>query len=66
MQDRLVAVDLEWQPDFGTGRSRVALMQLATSTCALLVRTCRMRYKLPAQLLDFLRCASNPSPCNDA
>jgi ribonuclease D len=57
MQDHVIAIDLEWQPDFGAGRSRVALMQLATSTCAVLVRTCRMKYQLPPKLMEFLRWA---------
>ncbi len=63
MQDRAVAIDLEWQPDFCAGRSsRVALMQLATSACTVLVRTCRMKFQLPPLLLDFLRCASSCHP----
>ncbi|BDA46837.1 probable exonuclease 3'-5' domain-containing protein 2 [Coccomyxa sp. Obi] len=55
MQDALVAIDLEWRPDFGAGQSRVALMQLATSSCAVLIRTCRLKHQLPPSLLDFLR-----------
>ena len=37
----------------------VAMLQLATSSCVLLVRTCRMqrRLELPAALFDLLRCA---------
>ena len=54
MQDRLIAIDLEWRPDFGKGRSRVALIQLSSSTCAVLVRTCRMHFTLPTSLYDFL------------
>ncbi|EIE19787.1 ribonuclease H-like protein [Coccomyxa subellipsoidea C-169] len=55
MQDALVAIDLEWRPDFGAGQSRVALMQLATSSCAVLIRTCRLKHQLPPVLAEFLR-----------
>ena len=57
MQDALVAIDLEWRPDFGACQSRVALMQLATSSCAVLIRTCRLKHQLPPVLIQFLRCA---------
>lgn len=31
-------------------------MQLASSSCAVLIRTCRLKHQLPSLLLDFLRC----------
>lgn len=41
MQDPYVAIDLEWRPEFGRRFTPVALMQLATSRTALLIRTCK-------------------------
>ena len=40
MQDACVAVDLEWRPEgwAGAGPSRVALMQLASASTAVLVQ----------------------------
>ena len=38
-------------------------MQLATSTCCLLIRTCKMGQQLPRILLDFLRCAAPEPAC---
>ena len=55
MADPAVALDLEWRPDHGAGYSRVALLQLASSTVAVLVRPGRMGWKLPLALRDFLR-----------
>eukprot|EP00803_Ostreobium_quekettii_P004580 evm.model.scf_431.2 EVM.evm.TU.scf_431.2 scf_431:19805-21680(+) len=52
MKDRVVAIDLEWKardPD-----SLVALMQLATSTFCLLVRTCQFNFELPQCIRTFL------------
>lgn len=34
MLDDVVAIDLEWRPQFGKGFTPVAMVQLATSTCA--------------------------------
>jgi hypothetical protein len=34
MQDPVVAIDLEWRPEFGRGFTPVAMVQLATSRCA--------------------------------
>ena len=45
----------EWRPDFEGFGNRVALLQLASARTALLVRTCRMRFKLPPALVAFLR-----------
>ena len=59
MRDALIAIDLEWCPDFGAGRSRVALLQLASSSVVVLIRTCRLpRGPLPGPLLEFLRCVA--------
>ncbi len=55
MADRVVGIDLEWRPDVGRSQKhKVALMQLASSTCAVLIRTCRMD-TLPSCLTTFLR-----------
>ncbi|KAG2491215.1 hypothetical protein HYH03_010425 [Edaphochlamys debaryana] len=55
MQDRLIAIDLEWRPETAPGRSSpVALLQLSTATICLLLRTCSMGYSLPQPVVDFL------------
>lgn len=60
MADRVIGIDLEWRPEYTRGvQNRVALMQLASSTCAILLRTCRMDV-LPACLRSFLRYAESP------
>jgi len=33
MQDPVVAIDLEWRPEFGRGFTPVAMVQLASSRC---------------------------------
>lgn len=78
MADGFVAIDLEWRPDgymnAGGGATapptRVALMQLASATMCVLVRTCRMP-TLPPSLVSFLRwvaggrlCLCELSPAN--
>lgn len=53
MMDRFVSIDLEWKgidPD-----SLVALMQLASSTFCLLVRTSSLDFELPLCIREFLR-----------
>ncbi|KAF6257883.1 hypothetical protein COO60DRAFT_1639575 [Scenedesmus sp. NREL 46B-D3] len=55
MQDPVVAIDLEWRPEFGRRFTPVAMVQLASSRVAVLVRACRMGYKLPPALREFLR-----------
>jgi ribonuclease D len=55
MQDPVIAIDLEWRPEFGRRFTPVAMVQLASSRVAVLIRTCRMSYKLPAVLKAFLR-----------
>ncbi|KAK9807866.1 hypothetical protein WJX72_011603 [[Myrmecia] bisecta] len=55
MQDPVLAIDLEWRPDFGPHRtSRVALIQLASATCCVLIRTCRLSFHIPPVLQKFL------------
>eukprot|EP00199_Chlamydomonas_sp_CCMP681_P000664 CAMPEP_0119113830 /NCGR_PEP_ID=MMETSP1180-20130426/45317_1 /TAXON_ID=3052 ORGANISM="Chlamydomonas cf sp, Strain CCMP681" /NCGR_SAMPLE_ID=MMETSP1180 /ASSEMBLY_ACC=CAM_ASM_000741 /LENGTH=494 /DNA_ID=CAMNT_0007102085 /DNA_START=215 /DNA_END=1699 /DNA_ORIENTATION=- len=47
MQDRIIAIDLEWQPDYSpTSNNKVALLQLSSATTAVLVRTSSMRFIL--------------------
>lgn len=56
MLDSCVAIDLEWRPDFVLGSSsKVALIQLASATTCLLVRTSHMNFSVPACLDAFLR-----------
>ena len=58
MQDTVVAIDMEWQPDGIRGQSnnKVAMLQLASSSMAVLVRISRMGFTLPPSLAAFLRC----------
>lgn len=54
MTDSVVAIDLEWRPDFQcNSNNRVALIQLATTTTCVLVRCSRLRWSLPAALRHF-------------
>lgn len=56
LQDRYLSIDLEWKPEFKRGIStRIALMQLASSSCCLLIRLNRMGKRFPPALQTFLR-----------
>ena len=61
MEDSVVSIDLEWKPDFVKDTSKVALMQLASATCCILIRICKLGSKLPEQLLQFLRLVAFPA-----
>jgi len=51
MQDGVVAIDLEWRPDYRPGsNNRVALMQLASGSTCVLIRCCLLQYSFPAAL----------------
>jgi 3'-5' exonuclease len=51
MQDGVVAIDLEWRPDYRPGsNNRVALMQLASGSTCVLIRCCLLNYSFPAAL----------------
>lgn len=64
MDDDIVAIDLEWTPDAVSGQNNpVALMSLASSSCVVLIRLCRMR-GMPSQLRDFLRCPNLCISCD--
>ncbi|GLI63902.1 hypothetical protein VaNZ11_007024 [Volvox africanus] len=55
MQDRVVAIDLEWRPETVSGRvSPVALLQVSSGSVCLVVRTSCMGYLLPSELRSFL------------
>lgn len=58
LQDSVVAVDLEWRPDYRTGSNNpVALMQLASATTVVLVQCLLLRMHktgLPPLLRSFL------------
>lgn len=61
MPDPYVAVDLEWKPDvFKHQFSPVAMMQLASPTMAVLIRTCTMDFLLHESLERFL---ADPGVC---
>jgi len=55
MQDPILAIDLEWRPAFGPKFTPVAMIQIASSRMALLIRTCRMQYRLAPELLALLQ-----------
>lgn len=56
MKDSVVAIDLEWKPDHVRDTSKVALMQLSSSTCCVLIRICKLKpQQLPEALIKFLR-----------
>lgn len=57
MEDSVISIDLEWKPDFVRDTSKVALMQLSSSTCCLLIRLCKIGPELPEELLTFFRSA---------
>ena len=64
MQDHLLGLDLEWQADTSpTSRNPVSLVQIASTTCCLLVRTCSLKFKLPPEILNLLRCIMCQCPC---
>ncbi|KAL4545176.1 hypothetical protein Ndes2526B_g02288 [Nannochloris sp. 'desiccata'] len=51
MQDGVVAIDLEWRPDYRAGsNNRVALMQLASGSTCVLIRCCLLGHSFPAAL----------------
>ena len=53
MVDRVVAIDLEWRPDNKWTNNKVALIQLASDTCCLLLRCCNWGRSLPQPLIQF-------------
>eukprot|EP00798_Chlamydomonas_sp_ICE-L_P000542 gene542-1953_t len=56
MQDRVLAIDLEWRPEnFSSTFSPVAMMQLSSGTVAVLIRTSSMGFKLPAPALQIIQ-----------
>ncbi len=61
MHDPILGIDLEWQADFtATQNNPVSLLQIASASCCLLVRSCCMKHKLPAELLQLFRWACVP------
>ena len=74
-QDEVLAVDLEWRPDFHKGAcSQVALVQLASARHAVLIRSCYLGSVAKKELKAFLRCCLQSSealnsyygPCSPA
>lgn len=54
MLDNVIAIDLEWRPDNKYTNNSVALIQLASGSCCVLLRFCKLGDRLPAALLKFL------------
>ena len=60
MQDPQLGLDVEWKADtFPTTNNPVSLLQIASTTCCLLVRICTMGYRLPPELLQLFRWESS-------
>jgi hypothetical protein len=55
MTDSLISIDLEWRPEFNGNFTPVALLQLASSRTAVLIRTCRMGFQLHPAVKSFLQ-----------
>lgn len=56
LQDPVVSIDLEWKPEWRRkDSSKVAMIQLATSTVALLIRMSHLGFKMQQDLEQFLR-----------
>lgn len=56
MQDSVIAIDLEWKPEYTAGVTNpVALMQLSSASVCVLLRISSMRFSLPAAVRAFLR-----------
>jgi hypothetical protein len=55
MTDSLISIDLEWRPEFNGNFTPVALLQLASSRMAVLIRTCRMGFQLHPAVKSFLQ-----------
>ncbi len=59
MQDSCIAIDLEWKPEGWAGAgprpNRVALMQLASASVAVLIRVNSLGFRMPPPLRAFLR-----------
>lgn len=54
MKDSIIGIDLEWRPDkYGRTNNKVALVQLASASVVVLVRVCKMGFKLPVALRSF-------------
>ncbi len=52
-QDRVIAIDLEWRPEYVAGRSSpVALMQLASATTCVLLRISSLGYRWAVVVLQ--------------
>jgi hypothetical protein len=51
----VIAIDLEWKPDKRrSSNNKVAMVQLSSGTCAVLLHTAAMGYTLPAAARAFL------------
>ena len=61
MKDKVVAIDMEWKTEnkfrsnSPTG-NKVAMIQLASSSVVVLIRTCKLGGGLPEPIIEFCRC----------
>lgn len=53
-QDPIIGIDTEWKPDNRAESNDIAMLQLASSSVVLLIRTCCLG-ELPQQVIDFCR-----------
>jgi hypothetical protein len=54
MADGAIAIDLEWRPAFTSRQTPVAMVQLASASVCVLLRTARMSFALPPAAAEFL------------
>ena len=59
LQDPIVGVDCEWKPDQKAYENSIAMIQLASSSCAVLIRTCKFG-GIPEEVFEFCKCALVP------
>jgi hypothetical protein len=55
MRDPLIGIDMEWKPDSKWGTNKVAMLQLASSSVALLIRTCHLDNEIPKPIIHFCK-----------
>jgi hypothetical protein len=56
LRDPVIGVDLEWNAELEPGQhSKVALIQLASSSMVVLIRTCILGDAVPQPVIDFCR-----------
>jgi hypothetical protein len=55
MRDPIIGIDTEWKPDSKQGDNNVAMIQLASSSVVVLIRTCCLGGEIPQPVIDFCK-----------